>query len=876
MPGTPKGIYRYISLLLDQQSVRASMKAAEDALTASGEDGGKSYMRQLKQQFDRGMAELRVKLGTGLIDKKKFQQEANELAQTYNAKLGAALQKLRAEGKLTDDQFGTLAKRMKKVGDDGAQSAGLLERGWKRVAGAIAGLFVMQKVGDFFRDSVKEAVHSEDVWNRLGTTVDSTGVSFKNVEGNLRGLAEEWTKVTRYGDDEFADTLQRLIGMTRDYNASVANVITVAGVAARYHMDLAAAARVVGLAILGETSNFHRMGIVIPEGASAIEYLRQQVQGFAEKDAKTLGGSLDQLKIAWGDYKKAIGFAIVGQNDAADSAQGLTEKIRDQTEWVNRHRDALHGLGMMALWLVTSPFKLLISVMEGGSHILVTAFYGGLSLVTGAAAGLTEAVGVLAEKLGGFIELITFGHLGTSLKTFANDVFAAADRLRTQQWYMHASADRAWNQPTRERKAAAGGSGEAAPTTSQKAAPADPAAKLRAQQTGRVSALKEAADLQTLTTAQIAEAARLEGELRKQLQAGNADEKARKELVGQIKDLQGIRLAQAQKAADAEKKHQDELDKQAEALGKLSTYGALTASQAQLALRLEIQYRAALAGANLTWQQRETIMKRIAALQPATFGLGDLDRGAKTQRSTGTGTDQWGRLGWGKIGATGTGGLIASADTEKAKTDFETLTEFYKQGLGEILTVAQGVGSGWAGAWQDAFGILFSEGANLGKFFETLGRGIAGSLLGGLAQYASGKVAENIASAIEEVAKGLAAASNPFLAWSAPGHFSAAAQHGLAAAAWGVLAGGAGAAQGAVAGGGRGGMSGGIPSGATDIGGRIADKTPGPQTVIVIDPLNPDNPAYHANVYAALEFAKKRFPPGTSPVLVVPRTGSGL
>lgn len=177
-----------------------------------------------------------------------------------------------------------------------------------------------------------------------------------------------------------------------------------------------------------------------------------------------------------------------------------------------------------------------------------------------------------------------------------------------------------------------------------------------------------------------------------------------------------------------------------------------------------------------------------------------------------------------------------------------------------IGNVASNAAHGVSGAWQDTFALLLSGSATIGRTFETLGRGMGAALLGGLAQYASGKVAENVASGVEELAKGLAASANPFMAWSAPLHFSAAAEHGGAAALWSVLAGASGAAQSAVAGGGRGGMSGGVPSGATDIGGRIAQTTTpkGPDINVYLDPISRNNAGHQSEIgEAARRYAER-------------------
>lgn len=160
-----------------------------------------------------------------------------------------------------------------------------------------------------------------------------------------------------------------------------------------------------------------------------------------------------------------------------------------------------------------------------------------------------------------------------------------------------------------------------------------------------------------------------------------------------------------------------------------------------------------------------------------------------------------------------------------------------------IESAGMGAAMGVAGAWQDAFSLLFEEGANLEDFMGELASGIAGAMLGGVAEFASGKVAENMAAALEAAAYALGFGAKGLFP-NAAAAWSAAAQHTAAAGAWGALAGGAGAGQGAVAGGGRGGLSGGVPTGARDIGGRIADRQRGESETHIhmygdFDALNP-------------------------------------
>jgi hypothetical protein len=118
-------------------------------------------------------------------------------------------------------------------------------------------------------------------------------------------------------------------------------------------------------------------------------------------------------------------------------------------------------------------------------------------------------------------------------------------------------------------------------------------------------------------------------------------------------------------------------------------------------------------------------------------------------------------------------------------------------------------------------------------------RGVFGALAGAISEYASIEMKKNIAAGIGVLAAGL---GFPFSGIDPVRGSLSAKQHFLAAGLWPALAGVSGAAQGAIAGGGRGGLSGGIPSGASDIGGRLAQSTvPKNQIILMIDGFDPRN-----------------------------------
>jgi hypothetical protein len=184
----------------------------------------------------------------------------------------------------------------------------------------------------------------------------------------------------------------------------------------------------------------------------------------------------------------------------------------------------------------------------------------------------------------------------------------------------------------------------------------------------------------------------------------------------------------------------------------------------------------------------------------------------------------------------------------------------------DIIDAAYTAAGDVTGAWEDAFAVLFEEGANLQAFMQALGEGMAKALLAGLGQYAGVKVAENIAEGFENLAKASAYAAKGALPKAALAK-KAAVGHFLAAAKWSAVAGAAGAAGGAIGGGG-GGYSG------RDAGSNTARDAAqrGPEVHIYIDPLDPLKPAYQDSVYAADRLARERYGDNAR-VTVHPRRG---
>jgi hypothetical protein len=186
----------------------------------------------------------------------------------------------------------------------------------------------------------------------------------------------------------------------------------------------------------------------------------------------------------------------------------------------------------------------------------------------------------------------------------------------------------------------------------------------------------------------------------------------------------------------------------------------------------------------------------------------------------------------------------------------------WKEAHNKLLDIAQTVAQGYTQAWQNAFALIIAGGANAGEVIATLAKGMAAALLNGLAQYANGKVSENVAQAFESFATGLQLAANPATAYLAPIAYSAGKGYLLSAAKWGLVAGAAGAAAGAASGGGGGGGGGGSkPKSSRDAAGGVAQNAQksGPQIHVYVDGMDPRNPRHQQLTQQTLQGVQERY-----------------
>ena len=241
---------------------------------------------------------------------------------------------------LTFDIYGrdkNASKTMRKVGDE-ADTVG--DRFKRFGVVAAAGLAVAAGAAiKFGADSVRAYADAEESQNRLAFAYEQfPALADTNIEA-MRRLNSELAKKTRYDDDAFAVGQAQLAqyGLTGQQIMDLTPLL--ADYAGKTGKDLPSAAEDLGKALLGQGRALKDIGIDFQDTGSVagnfdaiMQGLRDQVGGFAEKDATTAAGKLENLGNRFGEVQEAVGEKLIGPlSNVMDELEksGSVEKMGD-------------------------------------------------------------------------------------------------------------------------------------------------------------------------------------------------------------------------------------------------------------------------------------------------------------------------------------------------------------------------------------------------------------------------------------------------------------------------------------------------------------------------------------------------------------------
>jgi len=290
-------------------------------------------------------------------------------------------------------------------------------------------------LGAFFKSSIEEANKAEVANQQLTQSISNLGGSYAGLKPLLDATIAGVRRLSTYTADDLSAALTTLITISGNVSGSMNALQLAADLAAAKHIDLGTAATAVGNVLAGNTGSLARMGIVVRDGADAIQLMRDRFSGFAAGEAATLSGRLTVLSNQWGDVQASLGRAILGADSAGGTVSALTTKLIELEQWITRNADSIGALvtvlGNLASVLgsaVLAPINVIRTAGGGLEALSDEIAVGWRQMVERARGGL----GPLAQTFGDFLQQIGAGDVGVALRQVGDQMVqqAKAEHIR--------------------------------------------------------------------------------------------------------------------------------------------------------------------------------------------------------------------------------------------------------------------------------------------------------------------------------------------------------------------------------------------------------------------------------------------------------------
>lgn len=179
------------------------------------------------------------------------------------------------------------------------------------VVGAFTGIMGGAVVGAL-SDAARAAADDEASVASLAQSITNTGANYDDYVGTLDDVIKKGQDLA-YSDDETRGALQMLTEETGSVDEAMKRLPATMDLARAKHIDLEAAAKLLGKVSDENTKGLKRLGIVMEDGATATDVLakvQQVAGGQAVAYGNSTKGSIDKVHDAIGEFVEGIGKSL--------------------------------------------------------------------------------------------------------------------------------------------------------------------------------------------------------------------------------------------------------------------------------------------------------------------------------------------------------------------------------------------------------------------------------------------------------------------------------------------------------------------------------------------------------------------------------------
>ena len=179
--------------------------------------------------------------------------------------------------------------------------------------------------------NVKQASDAEKTNALLANSLKNIGEESAEANKRLQDLASSIELTSGFGDEELKVAMTDLTNITGDYNVSLMHTKTVADLARASQIDLRTAARVAGMAFIGQTGMLTRYGLKLEKGMrgmEALEFIQKRFAGASDTFMDTFEGQWELFIQSISDVGETLGKSLLPAltdffTNANETLQGL-------------------------------------------------------------------------------------------------------------------------------------------------------------------------------------------------------------------------------------------------------------------------------------------------------------------------------------------------------------------------------------------------------------------------------------------------------------------------------------------------------------------------------------------------------------------------
>ncbi len=209
---------------------------------------------------------------------------------------------------------------------------------------------------DLYKDQIVQTT-------KLGQAMASIGNYTRQGLQDLHDYAGELQKLTGIDNEQIEAQMALLASYGQTSQEIRDTILPVIDLSIAKHIELQAAATLVGKAFVGETGTLSRYGIIIEKNLPQSEKFAAVMQklamhtGMAARLGETYAGQVDILGAAYDDWKKGLGEIIAKGIEFSGVLTSMNDLVMDQIAWMERWKPLLVSISQVGIEGFTGMMK---------------------------------------------------------------------------------------------------------------------------------------------------------------------------------------------------------------------------------------------------------------------------------------------------------------------------------------------------------------------------------------------------------------------------------------------------------------------------------------------------------------------------------------